>query len=224
MAISIPLAFGRKARVSPEDEARIRQYAWFERRARGGNYYAYAYVDGRLISMHRFLLGLPKGIGTVDHIDRDGLNNTRENIRVVTPQQNASRRIDVRKSNGFRGASRHHRGRQWVAQITAHGKRRYLGCFNTEIEASAAYFAAARDVFGEFAPTPPPPVAALLASESYRLAGFTFHASAPQLVDDRALVGRGVGVGAASNEPHPITHSMDGHDYTADADDVDDNC
>ena len=51
----------------------------------------------------------------------------------------------------------------------------------------------------------------------------TPNTSAPQLVDDRTLIGRGVGVGAASNEPHPITHAMDGHDYTADADDVDDD-
>lgn len=59
--------------------------------------------------------------------------------------------------------------------------------------------------------------------QSYRLAGFTFHASTPQLLDDRALVGRGVGVGADTTEPHPLTHSMHGIDLTADADDVDDN-
>lgn len=177
MTITIPLAFGRKASVSPEDEARIRQHAWFERKARGGNYYAHAYIDGRMISMHRFILELPKGVGTVDHIDRNGLNNTRENIRVVSPQQNSSRRIDSRKSNGLRGASRHHRGRQWVAQITVHGKRRYIGCFDTEIEASAAYFAAASEAFGDFSPTPPPAVAAFLAAQSYRQAGASLQAT-----------------------------------------------
>lgn len=52
----------------------------------------------------------------------------------------------------------------------------------------------------------------------------TPNTSAPQLVDDRALVGRGVGVGADTTEPHPLTHSSDGEDLTADADDVDDNC
>lgn len=62
------------------------------------------------------------------------------------------------------------------------------------------------------------------APQSYRLAGFTFHASAPQLVDDRALIGRGVGVGADASEPHPLTHSMHGIDRTTDPDDVDDDC
>ena len=60
-------------------------------------------------------------------------------------------------------------------------------------------------------------------TQSYRLAGITFHSSAPQQLDNGPLVGRRDAVRPDANDPHPITHTLDGKDRTRDADDVDDN-
>jgi hypothetical protein len=101
--------------------------------------------------MHRLVLGLESSDQVADHIDRNTLNNTRANLRACSHQQNASRRADYRKgSAGYRGVSKHRR--KWVAAIGVHGKKRLLGLFDTPEEASEAYWRAAAELFGEFAP------------------------------------------------------------------------
>lgn len=142
--VVIPLTKGQVARISAIDAERVASRKWYAFRSHAGIWYARAKINGRIESMHRFILGLPKGEGVVDHIDCDGLNNTRENIRVVTAQQNASRRASRRGAH-MRGVSAHHRRNRWISLITCNGKRHYLGCFETEAEANAAYRRAGGD-------------------------------------------------------------------------------
>jgi hypothetical protein len=93
--------------------------------------------------LHRHLLGLTKGDGMmVDHVNRNGLDNRRTNLRLATPQQNAAnvvRTRGIRKRNG-----------RWHAHIRDDGRQRYLGSFETEREAEEAYDLAAREIRGEF--------------------------------------------------------------------------
>lgn len=89
--------------------------------------------------MHRIVLGLKKGDGIlVDHINGDGLDNRRANLRLVTPAQNA-------QNQGSRGGSSSHRGvswcntrRRWLAQAQLDGRKINLGRYATEGEAAAA--------------------------------------------------------------------------------------
>lgn len=104
--------------------------------------------------MHRFLLGLKKGDGAlVDHINRDPMDNRRENLRVCNRlQNNANRGSNVARGDLPKGV-RKAKGKSggWNAYINIHGKQHYLGAFNTLAEAAAAYNGAAAVVFGEFA-------------------------------------------------------------------------
>ena len=77
----------------------------------------------------------PEGLPEVDHIDRSRSNNRVENLRWVSHQQNAQNMLG-------RGCEK--RGRRWRAYIYTNGRKRYLGFFNTEQEAHAAYLAAKR--------------------------------------------------------------------------------
>jgi hypothetical protein len=103
--------------------------------------------------LHRFILGV-QGRVTVDHVDCDGLNNTRENLRQATYREN-SRNVALtsRNTSGFKGVSWHKGKQTWTAQIRDNGVLHALGSFPTPELAHAAYCAAAPRVHGEFART-----------------------------------------------------------------------
>jgi HNH endonuclease/AP2 domain len=86
----------------------------------------------------------------IDHSDGDPSNNRWNNLRRATASQNgANARRHRNNGCGFKGVSRT-RGR-WCARIYKHRRRYHLGIFSTPQEAHAAYMAAARKLFGEFA-------------------------------------------------------------------------
>lgn len=86
----------------------------------------------------------------VDHADGNPRNNAWRNLREATPAQSAQNR-GVQKNNrdGVKGVKR--AGHRFYAMISAAGHNRYLGTFETQAEAIAAYAAAARHYHGEFA-------------------------------------------------------------------------
>lgn len=101
-------------------------------------------------SLHRLILGVTDPKILVDHKDGDGLNNTRDNLRVCDHGENARNAIaHADASIGLRGVTK--RGKKWQAQIQAHGVRRYLGCFTSPTAAHEAYSKAATELHGEFA-------------------------------------------------------------------------
>lgn len=100
--------------------------------------------DGRkkTIWMHRVINKTPSGLKT-DHIDGNGLNNSRTNLRSVSHADNMINggRFSKNKPK-YRGVSWHKRLNKWVAQITVDYKNNWIGSFDTPEEARAAYQAA----------------------------------------------------------------------------------
>jgi HNH endonuclease/AP2 domain len=87
----------------------------------------------------------------IDHRDGDGTNNRWTNLRRATPSQNTANRRPQNNSSGYKGVDLHRRLGRWRAVICKKGRRIYLGSFATPEAAHAAYAAAARKLFGEFA-------------------------------------------------------------------------
>ncbi len=105
------------------------------------------------VYMHREILNLPEG-QEADHIDGNGLNNQRSNLRLCTRQQNqCNRKISANNKTGFKGVYCVKQSKGYRATIQVFRKSMYLGTFLTAAIAAEAYDRAAIKNFGEFALT-----------------------------------------------------------------------
>ena len=141
----IPLGNGLFATVDAADYEELSKYKWYAYRC-SHTIYAACRIKGRQVYMHRMLNAPRKGY-VVDHIDRNGLNNRRSNLRVVTPRQNRANVGPCGGTSQYVGVSR--RGSKWVSGITARGKHYFAGTFDDEIEAAKARDRIAWELHGE---------------------------------------------------------------------------
>jgi len=155
MAKIIPLTQGREAIIDDQDYDKVSPFKWHAA-MRKGIWYARTYMPGNrktAIKMHRFILGLSSADHIqVDHVDGNGLNNTRANLRIATNSQNGMNR---RKCSGYtsiyKGVSWLKIKRRWLAQIMLNKKNIRLGSFIDEKDAARAYNEAALKFFGQYA-------------------------------------------------------------------------
>jgi len=147
------------AKVDPADYERLQKYEWFVGKRKNNNsFYTQGFVTDsktgkeKLVSMHREILKVPKGM-LVDHINHDGMDNRSANLRKATHSQNMCNRkkFSCASSSKYKGVSWHKGKRKWEATIGLKGRNIHLGRFKSEIEAAKAYDAAAREYHGEFA-------------------------------------------------------------------------
>jgi hypothetical protein len=152
--VFLPLTKGYVARVSLADLDIVKDWNWTAS-VHGRTVYACRTISiggkKNRVWLHREILQPPPGL-FVDHIDCDGLNNTRGNLRVANDKQSATnKRIGVRNTSGFKGVSWNRDCSRWQAHICVDGSSRYLGLYETPEQAHAAYAEAAQRAFGEFA-------------------------------------------------------------------------
>ena len=98
------------------------------------------YKVHQLVSM-AFLGHVPCGMDiVVDHIDNDSLNNNLNNLQLITARENVSKDIDkINTSSKYSGVCWSKKSNKWKARITICGKRKHLGYFTNELEASESY-------------------------------------------------------------------------------------
>lgn len=131
------VAVGRWRRMETDNK----QYAIWNSRKNGKPVFAL---------MHRLILGDPAQF--TDHIDGDGLNNQRSNLRPCSPGQNQyNRRLNLKSKSGFKGVQSVASSPNWRVRIGFRGKRIYGGVFPTKQEAARKYNELALQYFGEFA-------------------------------------------------------------------------
>jgi hypothetical protein len=99
----------------------------------------------RVILLHWLVIGKPPKGMMVDHIDGDGLNNQRSNLRFATNRVNQRNQIGHRNGR-LAGATFHKGTKKWQAQVLINGKKKYLGIFDTEWEAHEAYKQAVKEL------------------------------------------------------------------------------
>lgn len=151
----IPLTQDKFAMVDDEDFERINQFKWWAQK-QGNTFYAGRMVplgDGKRmpLMMHHFIMpNAPIGIER-DHIDGDGLNNQKNNLRFVTRRQNQQNAINskIKRTSKYPGVSFDCRRNKWKAYIKIDGYHKDIGRFNSEADAFIAYKSAVHSM-GDF--------------------------------------------------------------------------
>jgi hypothetical protein len=131
--------------VSPEDAGLLQERNWYAQVA-SGPVYAGARGGNGTVRLHRTVLNPGDGV-QIDHINHNGLDNRRCNLRVGTTRQNQGNSRWRVGPSGYRGVTPEKRTGRWQAQIA----RLKLGSFPTPEEAARSYDAAAIEWFGPFA-------------------------------------------------------------------------
>lgn len=140
----IPLTRGYIAIVDAEDYDRLNAFLWGSHKDHDIVYAVRARSrfetdSGKWDKMHWAVIGKPKKGLMIDHINGNGLDNRKKNLRVVTNRQNCQNRHHATGVSKYPGVYYEKRTRKWIAQAQINGKNLYIGSFTTEELASDAY-------------------------------------------------------------------------------------
>lgn len=141
--------------IDDEDFELISRYKWYTQKGNNGIIYAATYSanNNNRIKMHRLIMGITNPKIEIDHIDHDGLNNQKQNLRLCSHQQNSMNQRKTKGTSKYKGVywdkERNKRG----VRIGYNYKKINLGRFDEQIDAAKAYDKKAIELFGEFAQT-----------------------------------------------------------------------
>jgi hypothetical protein len=135
-----------KVKVDLENLENLRQYKWMI------NYHGYAVgrVNGIMKQMHRVILNAPKDM-IIDHINRNTLDNRKNNLRICNKSQNAmNSKIPSDNTSGAKGVYWNKRYSKWEVRICLKGHNKFLGYFEDKQDAIEARRKAELKYFGEY--------------------------------------------------------------------------
>lgn len=116
-----------------EDWKFVKHKSWYEDHKQNGYVVASGGSENRPIYLHKLIMGSQ---GIVDHKNRNKLDNRRNNLRIVTHQENmCNRGISIRNKSGKTGVTWHKRAKAWEAKIQFKGKNYGVKYFKSLDEA-----------------------------------------------------------------------------------------
>lgn len=148
----VTLTRGFVARIDESDWSFVSLYMWHTHKGRSKLYARSRDAQGKVVYMHRLLLGVNDPSVLVDHDDLDGLNNCRYNLSEIGRGGNAHKAV-YDGTSGFRGVTFDTKLQKYRARIQVDGKQIYLGVFDRAKDAGKAYDAAAIEHYGADAMT-----------------------------------------------------------------------
>ena len=147
----IPLTQGKVALVDEGDFDWLNQWKWYYHDGYAArSIYLGRYENGKkhvtTVKMHQAIMEARM----IDHVDNDGLNNQRSNLRLCTATTNQQNR-KVNYNKRFKGVSWHKRIGAWAVHIRVNKQLKHIGYYNDELYAAKVYNQMALMYFGKFA-------------------------------------------------------------------------
>jgi hypothetical protein len=154
--MELQLPCGRVALIDDADAPLLAHRRWVSHtnatktRSNGSKLYVVSYAGGRMVRLHRLLMDAPHGV-LVDHVNGDGLDNRRRNLRLTDHSGNRANAAACGGRSRFRGVTWDAQRGKWMARLEVDGRRLYLGRFDSELEAAEAWDATALECWGDMA-------------------------------------------------------------------------
>ncbi len=134
---TVSISKGYSAIVDDNILGLLQKYKWTYSGSRNSAY-AYRKIGTKTTYMHHYIIGYPLDARVVDHVNGNGLDNRRSNLRFVSFRQNCMN-AKIHRAGKLGGAFRDKKNGRWYTRIQVNGKRKCIGGFATEEEAHRAY-------------------------------------------------------------------------------------
>lgn len=133
-----------------EDYDKIKDYCW----CISNGYIGTCIKNNKIIRLHRLIMNVLQDENIfIDHINRNRLDNRKENLRVVKKQENCiNKSIPSTNTSGFMGVQWYKSRNKWVATLAINKKNKFLGYYNIKEDAIIARLNGEKKYYGEFAP------------------------------------------------------------------------
>lgn len=152
MSRRIKLTQGKTALVDDDVYEELSKYKWFYAGRYPARGVTVSHKKQRNLYMHHAIMGVQKKGQEVDHIDGNGLNNQKSNLRFATHAQNGrNQRKSKVNTSGYKGVSWNKKDKKWHSQIKVNKKTIHLGSYAEKEDAYMAYCMACAKHHGEFA-------------------------------------------------------------------------
>ena len=139
--------------VDDGDYEYLNKYNWYVAKSKYSYYAAFDRRNKKInktIYLHRIIMNCPDG-KFIDHINGNGLDNRKENLRICNKSQNSGNsKLRTDNTSGIKGVSWDKRNKKWVVRIKMDGKHKFLGYFSNKYYAKNVYEKVAKGYFGEF--------------------------------------------------------------------------
>ena len=150
--MGIPLTQGKVALVDAEDYERVNQHKWhYHKQGYARRMLPIGSGKKKVLCMHHMIIDVPEGFHP-DHINGNGLDNRRVNLRIATPTQN-SHNAKMRGDNttGHRGIFEDKKYNKWRVAFKIDGVQKQFGYYDSKQEAIDMYHSVSKSLRGEFA-------------------------------------------------------------------------
>ena len=139
-----------KALIDTEDIDKVKNIKWHRSDLQRNTYYCIS-NDKEYKRLHRLILGITDPSIFIDHINHDGLDNRKQNLRICNNQENLRNSLTPKNNkSGCKGVYWSKDQNKWTVQVTIDNKTKYIGRYSDYNEAIEARNKAVEKYYGEF--------------------------------------------------------------------------